>query len=272
MLKRFLFLIILTSTIFKTKAQTNIDSAGYALEKIASLIQNETDYNARYLADSIFTRTLVGTLKNTNSYNYKFDALKSIQKAIAPDNAFKIFSWQIDLGDGNYKQRAAIQMRSEDGSLKLLPFFDQSDKMVVPEKEFANRKNWVGAIYYDIILTEFKGIKFYTLLGYDEFNKLTSRKIIEVLHFENGEPILGGDYFKYPFDETFPIAPIQRFVYYYRKGSNANISYDKLYDRISISELTSTSNDLTLKNTLVPSGNELYFKWKNGKWIMTETD
>ena len=144
--------------------------------------------------------------------------------------------------------------------------------MVVPEKEFTTRKNWVGAIYYDVILTEFKGIKYYTLLGYDEYNNSISRKIIEVMHFENGEPVLGGDYFEYTSDETFPIPPIQRFVYYYKKGSNASISYDKQYGHISISELTSTSNDLTIKNTLVPSGNQLYFTWKNGKWIMTETD
>lgn len=272
MLKQFLIIIILSTNVLITKAQSSIDSAGYGLEKMASLIQNESDFNARYFADSSFTKQLVGTLKNSNSYNYKFEALKSIQKIIAPDNTFKIFSWQLDLGNGNYKQRAAIQIRTDDGSLKLLPFFDHSEEMVVPEKEFTTRKNWVGAIYYDIILTQFKGVKFYTLLGYDEYNNSISRKIIEVIHFENGEPVLGGDYFEYPSDETFPIAPIQRFVYYYKKGSNANISYDKLYGHISISELTSTSNDLNIKNTLVPSGNELYFKWKNGKWIMSETN
>jgi hypothetical protein len=27
-----------------------------------------------------------------------------------------------------------------------------------------------------------------------------------------------------------------------------------------------------MKSTLVPTGNEVFFTWKNGKWVMPETE
>ena len=105
-------------------------------------------------------------------------------------------------------------------------------------------------------------------MGFDEYNASISKKIIEVLHFENNEPILGGNFFLYPKDDTYPNAPVERFVFSYKKGSNGYIRYDKENQRIALSELTSISNDLKDKSTLVPSGNEVYFIWYNGKWVI----
>jgi hypothetical protein len=36
-----------------------------------------------------------------------------------------------------------------------------------------------------------------------------------------------------------------------------------------ISELASTENDLKKVETLVPSGNQKYFAWINGKWELS---
>ena len=249
-------------------AQTNIDSAGIELQKIASIIQEDTTLTGRYDADSLFTIKLVQTLKLSNSFRFSFDSLFSVRKIIAPDSSFKIFTWQIDLGYGKYKQRGAIQLYTPDGSLKLLPFFDKSDDFENPEFANSTRKKWIGAIYYDIIETTFNGKNFYTLLGFDEYNEKMSRKIIEVIYFEDNEPILGGNYFEYPSDETYPSSPIQRFVYTYKKGSNGYIRYENESGKLILSELTSISNDLKDKSTLVPSGNEVYFIWNNGKWMM----
>ncbi len=261
-----LFICFVFST--TTKAQTKVDTAGVALQKLALSIQTDTVIANRFKSDSIFTRALIQTLKQPYSYNFHYDSLTAIKILFAPDNAFKIFSWQLDLGDGTYRQRAAMQLPTIDGALKLLPFFDNSDFIENPSRELTSRKNWIGAIYYQIVLTEFNNKKYYTLIGYDEYNLAVSRKIIEVMHFENNEPILGGDYFRYPPDETYPLAPIDRFIYAYKKGSNAFIRYEPSSKRIVLSELTSTEKDLKVASTLVPSGNELFFEWKQGKWIM----
>ncbi len=255
-------------TCIQISAQNKFDTTGIELQKLAAKIQEDSSENGRYLADSIFTIQLVKTLKLPYSFNFHFDSLVSVRQLFSPDSVFRIFSWQLDLGNGMYKQRAALQMNTENGNLILFPFFDKSDNYENPEQVNMSRKNWMGAIYYDMAMTSFNGITYYTLLGFDEYQTFASRKIIEVMHFEDKEPILGGDYFVYPNDETYPKAPIERFVYAYKKGSNGYIRYDKEKQSIILSELTSISNDLKDKSTLVPSGNEVYFIWSNGKWFM----
>ena len=247
----------------------NYDSTGTQLQKLASRIQEDTILRNRLNADSIFTRALVQTLKSPYSFKYNFDSLTAIKHITSPDGRFKFFSWQVDLGDGTYRQRGAMQLPTQEGQLKLLPFFDNSDFVQNNTLGVYDRKKWIGAIYYDIIPLQYNGTSIYTLLGFDENNTSVSKKIIEVLRFENEEPILGGDFFKFPSDPTYPVGTIDRFIYNFKKGSNALIKYDKLQNRIMISELASTDNDLKKQETLVPSGNFKYFAWINNKWELS---
>jgi hypothetical protein len=251
-------------------AQQDIDIHGIKLEQLAVQIQVDTIVQDRFKADSIFTKALVNTLKANNAFDFSFDSLHAIKQVVSPDNKFKIFSWQIDLGDGTYRQRAAIQFPTANGQLKLLPLFDQSDFILNTAVGISDRKHWIGAIYYDIIPVQFQGETVYTLLGFDEYTNGISRKIIEVMKLVNNEPIFGGDYFSYPKDPCFPLAPADRFVYQYKKGSNAIIKYDAIKKAIVVSELTSIEKDLNNPSTLVPSGNDLYFNWMNGKWTLSK--
>lgn len=247
----------------------NYDSTGTQLQKLASRIQEDTILRNRLNADSIFTRALVQTLKSPYSFKYNFDSLTAIKHITSPDGRFKFFSWQVDLGDGTYRQRGAMQLPTQEGQLKLLPFFDNSDFVQNNTLGVYDRKKWIGAIYYDIIPLQYNGTTIYTLLGFDENNTSVSKKIIEVLSFENEEPILGGDFFKFPSDPTYPVGTIDRFIYNFKKGSNAIIKYEKLQNRIIISELASTDDDLKKQETLVPSGNFKYFAWINNKWELS---
>lgn len=263
---------ILFNNNVKGQSVLNDDATGIQLQKLASRIQDDTVTSNRLHADSIFTRALVQTLKSPYSFNFHFDSLSAIKHITSPDGRFKFFSWQVDLGDGTYRQRGAMQLPTNNGQLKLLPFFDNSDFVQNNSLGIYDRKKWIGAIYYDIIPVQYNGVTIYTLLGFDENNTTVSKKIIEVLHFENDEPILGGDFFIYPHDPTYPIGVVDRFIYNFKKGSNAVIKYEKLQNRIIISELASTENDLKKQETLVPSGNFKYFAWLNNKWELAITD
>jgi hypothetical protein len=212
---------------------------------------------------------LVQTLKSPYSFKYNFDSLTAIKHIASPDGRFKFFSWQVDLGDGTYRQRGAMQLPGNEGQLKLLPFFDNSDFVQNNTLGVYDRKKWIGAIYYEIIPMQYNGTTIYTLLGFDENNTSVSKKMIEVVRFENDEPILGGDFFKFTSDPTYPIGTVDRFIYSFKKGSNAIIKYEKLQNRIMISELASTDNDLKKQETLVPSGNFKYFAWINNKWELS---
>jgi hypothetical protein len=242
------------------KAEANIKEYGKAM-----ITDNE--WIDRFRADSFFTRGFVQALKIQNSFYYPFDSLQTISKLYAPDSSFRIFTWQV-VRDFEYnRQRGAIQMRTNDGSLKLIPLFDYSDFTKAPNDSLRDNQHWIGAIYYNIILNTFNNKKIYTLLGYDDNNARSNKKWIEILTFNTeGKPQFGGKYFQYKVDSIKPAQPAYRFNLEYKKEAKARLNYDEDAQMIIFDHLTSESNEIQNKYTLIPDGTYEAFKWLNGKW------
>jgi len=223
----------------------------------------------RFTADSIFTRMLVRALKTPNSFNYTFDSLQTISILYSPDSVFRIFTWQLVINENVIRQHGAIQMKTYDGTLKLYPLIDKSDVTTNISDTIGNNYGWIGAIYYKIIQKRSSNKNYYTLLGFDENNIRSSRKIIEVLDFVNDEPIFGGRYFSYEEDSVFKTSH-SRYVMEFKKEAGPRLTYDKDLDIIIVEHLVSESNEPKKKWTLVGDGDYEGFKWKNGKWVHVE--
>jgi hypothetical protein len=170
-----------------------------------------------------------------------------------------------------YRQRGAIQMKTTDGSLKLFPLIDMSEFTANPVDSVRNNFNWIGAIYYGMIMKTWNNKKYYTLLGYDDNNFRSTRKWLEVLSFnEKNEPVFGGRYFVYPNDSIKPAQPAYRFLMEYKKDGRAKLVYDPEMDMIVFEHLISESKDPSKRWTLIPDGDYEGFKWKDGKWVYIE--
>ena len=240
-----------------------------SLKPIAVKIIQGISSDDRFTSDSLFTRMLVRALKTPYSFYYPFDSLETISRLYAPDSSFRIFTWQLVINPNVVRQHGAIQMRTQDGSLKLYGLIDKSDVTTNITDTVGNHKGWMGAIYYKIIQKRSANQNFYTLLGYDENTISTSRKFIEVLHFLNDEPTFGGRYFSYEEDTVFKTSH-SRYVMEYKKDAGPRLTYDKDLDLIIVEHLVSESGDPKKKWTLVGDGDYEGFKWKNGKWIHVE--
>jgi hypothetical protein len=222
----------------------------------------------RFHYDSAFIRGLVQCLRTPYSFEYPFDSLITVSHLYSPDSAFRIFTWQLQRDESYYHQEGAIQIKTQDGSLKLFPLFDASDFSGVPTDSIRNNKNWIGAIYYNMVVKEFKGKKYYTLFGYDDNDITTTRKWLEVLTFDaKGQPVFGGNYFEYKDDELKPVLPVARFLLEYRKDAHARLTYDPDLDMIVFDHLMSESSEPQKRFTLIPDGDYEGFKWQNGKWV-----
>jgi hypothetical protein len=220
----------------------------------------------RFNADSIFTRVLVRALKTKNSFYYPFDSLQTISVLYAPDSAFRIFTWQLVINENIIRQHGAIQMKTNDGSLKLFPLIDKSDVTTNVADTVANHYGWIGAIYYKIIVKKADNRNYYTLLGFDENNIRSSRKIIEVLHFSNGVPVFGGSFFSGEKADGFSKWQ-SRYIMEYKKEAGPRLNYDKELDMIIVEHLVSESNEPQKKWTLVGDGDYEGFVWKGNKWM-----
>ena len=223
----------------------------------------------RFNADSILTKILVRALKTPNSFYYTFDSLETISKLYAPDSSFKIFTWQMMINENVIRQHGAIQMRTYDGSLKLYPLIDKSDVTINTVDTVGNNKGWIGAVYYNIIQKKSGNQNYYTLIGFDENNIRSNKKLIEVLHFDNDEPIFGGRFFSFE-EDTLVKTSIGRYIMEYKKTDGPKLNYDEEMDMIFVEHLVSESNEPNKKWTLVGDGDYEGFKWKNGKWVHVE--
>ena len=230
-----------------------------------TIVQGRTNED-RFNADSQFTKMLVRALKIKNSFYYAFDSLVTISRLMPGDSSFKIFTWQMVVNDRVTRQHGAIQMKTRDGSLTLFPLIDKSAVTVDVEDTIGDNFGWIGAVYYKLIEKHAFGKNYYTLLGYDENNINSNKKIIEILTFNNGEPVFGGSYFS--FQDSRVIKKYQaRFIMEYKKNASPRLTYDPDQDMIIYEHLISESGEPQKKYTYIPDGDYEGLAWKDGKWI-----
>lgn len=221
----------------------------------------------RFMADSAFIKQFVKALRVPHSFNYPFDSVITVSKLYPADSSFRIFTWELERDEDYYRQQGAIQIRTADGSLKLFPLSDKSEFTASPADSARGAQNWIGALYYNIITKEYKGKKYYTLVGIDDNDITSTRKWIDILTFdETGRPRFGANVFDYKEDSLKLPQPAYRFLLEFKKDAKAKMAYDPELDMIVFDHLVSESNESSKKYTLVPDGSYEGFKWKNGKW------
>lgn len=237
------------------------------LKEYAMYMVTDSLTEDRMVSDSIFTKTLVRALQIKNSFYFPFDSVIGISKLYAPDTSFRIFTWSISYDDYYHRQRGAIQFRTADGSLKLVPLRDVSEFTMDAMDSVRGRSNWIGAVYYNIIKTQHKGKNYYTLFGFDPNSAQSSMKWMEVLSFnEKNEPAFGGPFFTYEKD-SIPKKPKNRFSIEFKKGTRVLVNYIPELEMILVDHLVSETDQPELAWTLVPDGDQEGFKWENGKWV-----
>src|SRR5450755_2342628 len=240
-----------------------------SLKSFADDIVNAPEPNQRFRADSFFIRMLVRSLKIPNSFYYPFDSLQTISKLYAPDSTFRIFTWRIKKDVYVFLQRGAIQMRTADGSLKLIPLHDVSMFCKKPQDSVRGPNNWIGAIYYRIIQKKFNGIDIYTLLGFDDFTINSNKKWMEVLTFnDQGQAVFGGPYFSFKNDSAkVSKKEVDRFYIEYKKEASTTFNYDSSLNMIVYDHLISETDEPKRKESYVPDGDYEGFTWQNGQWL-----
>ncbi len=221
----------------------------------------------RMRSDSQFVKTLVRSLKIKNSFYFPFDSVTGIGKLYAPDSSFRIITWQLSFDDYYCRQRGAIQFRTPDGSLRLVPLRDYSEFADDPMDSVRSKDNWIGAVYYNIIQTKYNNKNYYTLFGFDANGVRSNKKWIEVLTFDNNQmPVFGGRFFSFEKDSAKK-APQFRYSIEYKKDASTTVNYDPDLKMILVDHLVSESNEDDLPYTFVPDGDYEGFKWENGKWL-----
>jgi hypothetical protein len=160
-----------------------------SLKKLGhALINNENELE-RKNANYKFLSTLASALKTPNSFLFPFDSVKAITLVNSPDNKFRIFTWHIAFDDGSYRFYGAVQLNTG-GSLKLFPLGDYTPMIKNPEDTITDNTKWYGAQYYTIIPV-YAAKPYYVLLGWKGNNDKSTKRVIDVISFQNDKVALG---------------------------------------------------------------------------------
>jgi len=195
------------------------DSLVHTTEKLFAASSNiqRFDQNAKFI------KLLVNALKIPSSFDFGFDSLKTISVIKSPDGAFRIFSWYVPTKEGTYRFFGTIQMATKDGKLKLYPLIDDTEHIKDNDVVTSN-KQWYGARYYEIVPLLMTGQKTsYVVLGWKGNDAKTSKKVIDVLSFDQdgvqfGKPIFEGQ-------KNTPVK--NRIVFEYNKLNSMTLRLDK---------------------------------------------
>lgn len=203
-------------------------------------------------------------LSEENSFYYPFGKIKQIGVKTSDDGLVKIITWNLKLSNGSYSYYGYIQHKinktSEPVTFKL---FDKSENLIDSLNTEYSDTSWYGALYYKIITNTGVEDTVYTLLGWDGNNYLSTKKIIDILHFnEEGNPQFGKQVFKVDKQKS------SRLVFEYSEKASMSLVYDEnlnmiVYDYL-IPPVSAYKNQYQYYG---PDGSYDALYFSDGKWI-----
>ncbi len=199
------------------------------------------------------------------SFDYPFASLKQfIYNETSEDKLLRIFNWNVPYNDGRQKYGAILHYYiKKQKKYRIFSLNDNSDNIVNPEKRKLSENNWYGALYYKMLYKKYKREKYYTLFGWDGNSDYSTKKIIEVLHFDSrGKPVFGAPIFKMPRGKN------NRIIFEYSKQSQMMLRYDENAKLIVFDLLVPPSPLYKGQFQFYgPEGTYDGFYFKKGKWI-----
>ncbi len=230
-----------------------------SLADLGKAMVNKEAGPERINANYQFIKTLVTALKVPNSYNFPFDSVKAVTIVNSPDNTFRIISWHVTNDDDSYRFYGAIQMNTN-GALHLIPLEDYSPLLKNPEDSVVDNRKWYGAQYYKIIKVIAEK-PYYVLLGWKGYTADATKKVIEVLSFnQNGAPVFGMPVFDYKKGQ-------KRIIFEYTRQASMLLKYIPEQHLIVFDHLSPPDNKY--KNRPEMYGPDLTYdglRLKNGRW------
>jgi len=194
-----------------------------SLYNLGKKMLNSSNDFEKYAANTTFKKTLESALSLHKSYKYSFDSLDMIARLYSEDNKLRIFNWHIAKSDGKYEYFAIVQSYDKKKKIyKTYELIDRSEEIESPEDDLLQKDEWYGAHYYKLIETKYKKKSYYTLLGWDGSDLLTTRKIIEVMRLSSsGRPRFGAFLFR---DNK---QTKKRVIFEFSSKASVSLKYDK---------------------------------------------
>jgi hypothetical protein len=188
----------------------------------------------RLSANIKFKSILKRGLEKEGAQNFIFDSLNALARLEPEDKSIVIFNWELPHADGTFTYFAFVLSKNKKTKMvQLTELIDASVSIKRPETALLKASNWYGAHYYKIVTVKRKGKIYYCLLGADWNDRLSKKKLMEVLCFEKdgslkfGAPII-----------NYNKVTLNRLIFEYSSNVSMSLNYDEKSKRIIFDHLS----------------------------------
>jgi len=236
------------------------------LAQYMTAMRYEPDDVLRINACYDFIPLFVKALKVPASFLFNFDSLKHISCIYPEDKSFRIFTWQLEFNNSEFRYYGVLQFNSKD--VHAITFYDFSNQIDNYKDTITDAKHWYGAVYYNMITKKIKGKNYYTIFGWKGINIFGTIKVADVLHFdEEGSAIFGAPIFYITDSLTQEQNIDARYCLEFKRDASTTLNYDTekkmiVYDHV----IDEVSPELKRPFAQIPDGTYEGFQWKKGKW------
>ena len=233
-----------------------------AIEELAFQVLNAKKDEERLLASEELKAMLKNELSKKTAFEFPFDGVKSMSIITPPDSSFRLFNWNIPFNDGTYEYECGI-LKQEDNSKTSFYFLSPvTNDSIEAEKATTANKQWFPGLFYELIQKETKFQTYYTLLIWEGNDRLTTKKHIDVLWFDQGGDIRFG-------------APIfikegrkkNRIIFEFSGQESMKMNYNSETDQIQFDLLVPVRSDYAgIYEYYFPAITQDAYQWQEKHW------
>lgn len=159
-----------------------------------------TDDRSKLGVNDSIRRLIEEYAASDSVFSNKFSGIRYLGEITSPDSLIKLITWNVIL-EGYSGQYFCYLVRRDEGNGNMVYPLEASynTRMDAADTTFSTL-SWYGALYYDLRPVSVNGERCWVMLGLDYGNPEITRKIIDVISFdENGAPVFGKKWFLTPF-------------------------------------------------------------------------
>lgn len=187
---RAVFLLVFILCV-EAAGQERSEIIGPELEGLFSRLGPGTEDTVKLrIADSV-NMYLREYAASENVFSHVFGSLRFLGQVTSPDSLLKIISWNLPLEFPAGKYFSYIIRKTPSGNIVHELRSDYRQDQINADEVF-HAASWYGALYYDIRPVIQSGKRHWVVLGLDYGNPLVTRKIIDVIHFDEKDELLFG--------------------------------------------------------------------------------
>jgi hypothetical protein len=259
------FLLFITFSTGLTKSQISTDEMSASLEKLYGRLLSVSEDSVRLRINDSIKFYVDSYVASERIFTHTFSNLKYLGQITSSDSVIKIVTWNLVLRNEPGRYFCYFIRKSPEGGANYIYYMTHlnDDKQIRADTVYS-QTDWYGALYYDIRPFYNENRKCWVLLGISYSNSMLTRKIIEVLNFDQeNKLILGRKWFD--------------------SGKSVNFRHILEYSASAVISLRFRSNNLIVFDHLVqlpPSGfdDRLYYGpdysydayiYNNGVWSLS---